>query len=455
MRSETAGGSGSAVAGPPGGGRLSAVVEEVGGRPAIVARMESSGRQEPLTAVSGEAVAAAATHSLEARIPFVAVLSTSGTDLHEGVEALHGWGRAAKVLASCSGVVPVAIAVAGPTLAGPSLLLGLADIVVMSQGALAYVSGPQAVQEMTARQVDAFELGGASVHGRLTGVATAEAETPGDALATIGDILSYLPPNADDTPPIVECDDPLTRPTPELGTILPASATGAYDVREVISAIVDHGELMELRPRWAPQLVTALAHVGGHPVGIVANQPMMLAGTLDIAASQKGARFVSFCDSFNIPLLTLVDTPGFLPGKDLEWRGMIRHGAELAFAYAEATVPRICLVMRKAYGGAYIVMDSKAMGSDLTFAWPQAEIAVMGAQGAAQILHRRDDPATRAAKEAEYKDKLLTPWVAAERGLVDDVIDPQETRSVISSGLATLLTKRERLRPRKHANGPL
>ena len=436
-------------------GRISAGVEQVGGRPAVVVRSNPSPGQDSLTAAAGEAVAAAANHALAARLPFVGVISTSGSDMGDGVGSLHGWGHAAKALANCSGVVPIALSVVGSTLAGPALLLGLADFVVMTPDATAYVSGPQAVAELTARHVAPADLGGSSVHSRLTGVAAVDASSDDDAIAIIGSLFSYLPAHSDQQPPVLRCHDPVDRPTPELRDVLPLTATGSYDVRHVVDTIVDDGEMLELRPRWAPQLVTGLARIGGHPVGVVANQPNALAGTLDIAASQKGARFVAMCDSFNLPILTLVDTPGFLPGKDLEWRGMIRHGAELAFAYAEATTPRVCLVLRKAYGGAYIVMDSKAMGSDLTLAWPSAEIAVMGAQGAVQILHRRSDPETRAAAEADYRDTLLTPWIAAERGLVDEVIDPSETRASIASGLSVLVRKRERLRPRKHANGPL
>jgi propionyl-CoA carboxylase beta chain len=237
--------------------------------------------------------------------------------------------------------------------------------------------------------------------------------------------------------------------------LLPASATGSYDVRRVIEAVADDGGYLEVRAAWAPQLVTALCRIEGRPVGVVANQPQSMAGTLDIAASQKGARFVAFCDSFNIPLLTLVDTPGFMPGKDLEWRGMIRHGAQLVFSYAEATVPRVCLILRKAYGGAYIVMDSKGMGNDMCLAWPSAEVAVMGAQGAVQILHRREDDETRARLQGEYEERYLNPYVAAERGFVDEVIDPADTRRAVAAALRLLSTKRERLVTRKHGNGPL
>jgi len=223
----------------------------------------------------------------------------------------------------------------------------------------------------------------------------------------------------------------------------------------VAAALADDHDVTELWSRWSPQLVTAIGRIGGRSVGFIANQPQALAGTLDIAASQKGAKFVRFCDAFNLSLVTLVDTPGFLPGKDLEWRGMIRHGAELAFAYAEATVPRVCVILRKAFGGAYIVMDSRGLGNDLCFAWPCAEIAVMGAEGAVQILHRRAAPEQRAELQAEYTERFLTPWEAAERGFVDEVIDPADTRSVVARALDALESSREHLPGRKHTIGPL
>jgi propionyl-CoA carboxylase beta chain len=254
--------------------------------------------------------------------------------------------------------------------------------------------------------------------------------------------------------PLWPSNDPVGRSTPELRQIIPDRKAATYDVREVIRAVADEGEHRELWPRWAGQIVTGLTRIGGIPVGVVANQPRILAGTLDIAASQKAARFVRFCDSFNLPIVSLVDTPGFLPGKDLEWRGMIRHGAELAFAYAQATVPRICLILRKAFGGAYIVMDSRGMGNDICLAWPGAEIAVMGASGAVQILHRGLEPGERSNREAEYEAAFLNPWQAGERGLVDQVIDPADTRRILAAVLAQLTTKREQVVGRKHDAGP-
>jgi acetyl-CoA carboxylase carboxyltransferase component len=275
-----------------------------------------------------------------------------------------------------------------------------------------------------------------------------------DVDGAVAELLEYLPSNTDELPPSAPVSDSVLRPTPELRSVIPDRKAATYDARDVVRSLSDDGECKELWPRWAGQLVTAFGRLGGTPVGFVANQPRILAGTLDIAASQKGARFVRLCDSFNLPIVSLVDTPGFLPGKDLEWRGMIRHGAELAFAYAQATVPRLCLIMRKAFGGAYIVMDSRGIGNDVCLAWPGAEVAVMGASGAVQILHRGLEPGERADRELAYEDAYLNPWPAAERGLVDEVVDPAESRIVLCSILRQLCTKRELIMGRKHDAGP-
>lgn len=432
---------------------VKAGIEDLDGRPVVLVRTDPA---SPLTSSGGTTIAAAARLALEARLPLVIALSTSGASVAEGIDALHGLGEAARAITACSGVVPVCIAVAGAALAGPALLLGLADVVVMTPEALAFVCGPRMVSAFTGVGITMTELGGAEVHTARTGVAALLAADIPDALASLGDILSYLPSNCDQEAPVyLASGDPSDRPTPELRDILPASERGSYDVRAVAHVLADHGAILELRPDWAPQLVTALARIDGRPVGLVANQPQSLAGTLDIAAAQKGARFVAWCDAFNLPIVTLVDTSGFLPGKDLEWRGMIRHGAQLVFAYARATVPRICVILRKAYGGAYIVMDSASMGSDLCLAWPSAEVAVMGAAPAVQILYRREDAESQLRRVDEYRAEHLTPWKVAERGLVDVVIDPAETRAVLSAGLGTLATKREHLIARKHANSPL
>ena len=303
--------------------------------------------------------------------------------------------------------------------------------------------------------VDNDELGGAMIHARQSGAASLVVPDTEAAEVAIADLLAYLPDHNDAEAPFWPSTDPVDRLCPEAGELLPTLPTGSYDVRDVMAAIVDDAAVLEVRERWAPNVVTALATIGGRPVGLVGNQPVAIAGTLDIPSSQKAARFVAFCDAFNLPIVTLVDTPGFYPGKDLEWRGMIRHGAQLVFAYGRATVPRVCVILRKSYGGAYIVMDSKRMGNDLCLAWPTAELAVMGAGQASAILMRRSTADERAAFEADYSSRLLNPYIAAERGYVDAVIEPAQTRSVIASALEMLGAKRERLVGRKHDNTPL
>jgi acetyl-CoA carboxylase carboxyltransferase component len=426
-----------------------------GGRPVVSARAQPSDRGRALTADSAAALASAAELARQRRLPLVLWLASSGSDLAEGVAALDGWGRVAGAMARCSGTVPVVVVVDGALLSGPALLLGLADAVVMTSRAVAYVSGPAAVAELTGVAVRPAQLGGAGVHATRSGVATVVVPDADQARATVDQLLSFLPAHCDELPPVYPSADPVTRATPELRDVIPERATGSYDVRKVIAPVADDGRVFELRPSWAPQLVTALVRVGGHPVGVVANQPQALSGTLDIAASQKGAHFVAFCDAFNVGILTLVDTSGFMPGRDLEWRGIIRHGAELVFAYAEATVPRVCLVLRKAYGGAYIVMDSKGMGNDFCIAWPSAELAVLGAEAAVSIVHRRADDDAKARLVEEYRRDLLNPYVAAERGYVDMVIDPAGTRLTVARCFATLRSKREQLVARKHGNSPL
>jgi acetyl-CoA carboxylase carboxyltransferase component len=436
-------------------GTISAGVEELGGRPAMVVRSVSVLRRGALSIDDGETMRAAAASALAWRIPVVMVLASSGADVSEGVASLHGWGRAARALTLCSGIVPVVMVVTGPALSGPALLLGIADLVVMTTDAFAFVSGPAMVEEFTGVRIGIHQLGGTAMHARSSGLCTIEASSEAGALAHVDHLLSLLPAHADELAPRTEVSAHGAERIDSLGGIIPDRATSSYDVRQVAAAIADDHEVTELWTRWSPQLVTALGRIGGRAVGFVANQPQALAGTLDIAASQKGARFVRFCDSFNLPLVTLVDTPGFLPGKDLEWRGMIRHGAELAFAYAEATVPRVCVILRKAFGGAYIVMDSKGLGNDLCFAWPGAEIAVMGAEGAVQILHRRAGPEEQETLRDEYAERFLTPWQAAERGFVDAVIEPEDTRTVVAGALDALETSRELLPGRKHTVGPL
>ena len=351
--------------------------------------------------------------------------------------------------------MPTITIVTGPAVSGPALLIGLADFVIMTKESYAFVSGPTMVAEFTGVAISHDELGGTDAHAKHSGVASLVVDDFDGAKAALEHLLTYLPNNVDEVATPIASGDPSDRSLTDVFRIIPDSTTGSYDVRKVIREIADDGELLEVRERWAANVVTAFITIDGETVGVVANQPMVLAGTLDIPASQKAARFVSFCDAFNISILTLVDTPGFYPGKDLEWRGMIRHGGQLVFAYARASVPRVCVILRKSYGGAYIVMDSKKMGNDICLAWPSAELAVMGAGQAAAILQRRATPEERAAFEADYSERLLNPYVAAERGYVDAVIDPADTRKEIASALTMLRDKREKLARRKHDNTPL
>ena len=436
-------------------GAVHADVREFGERLVVWVEVDAESRRGALSSDGSSILEAAAVLAHSKGLPLVCIMRSSGADIVEGFAALHGWGRAARALADCSGVVPTVFVVDGPAVSGPALLLGLADHVVMTDAAYAFVSGPTMVTEFTGVQIDNDELGGAASHARYSGAATLIAPDLETALALAVQLLAYLPQHNDEEPPRWTTDDPIERTTPEAGALIPPTSTGSYDVRDIIRVVCDDGEMLELRARWASNVITAFATIGGMPVGIVANQPIVLAGTLDIPASQKAARFVSMCDAFNLPIITLVDTPGFYPGKDLEWRGMIRHGAQLVFAYARASVPRICVILRKSYGGAYIVMDSKMMGNDMCLAWPWAELAVMGAGQAAAILQRRATPEERALFEADYADRLLNPYIAAERGYVDAVIDPAETRYIIGETLRALVDKREQLQPRPHDNSPL
>jgi acetyl-CoA carboxylase carboxyltransferase component len=440
------------------GGAVEAGIVDLHGHTVAWFRLAGGDTHGALGPVEGQTITTLVRRAVDAGVPVVGVLDTGGADARHGVASLHAWGTVARALTQASGVVPISLVVAGACVSGPALLLGLADLVVVTDDAIAYVSGPDTVEAMTGRRVSRAVLGGAAVHAGRSGVAHLVAPDEDEALALVADVLSFLPPNVSELPPVFTSTDPDERPCYRAAAIVPAGANQPYDVRELVADVVDDGELLELRPTHAPAILTGFARIGGRPVGIVANQPLHLAGTLDIDASKKAARFVRFCDSFGVPLVTFVDTPGFLPGVEQEWRGMIRHGAQLAFAYALASVPRLCVVVRKAYGGAYIVMDAKGMGNDLCVSWPGAELAVMGPSGAVAILNRRElaaDPSAKERLEAEYAAAYCTPRVALERGYVDRLIEPHETRAVLARGLRALAAKRERLPNRKHENTPL
>ncbi|MDQ1437895.1 MAG: hypothetical protein QOK43_1524 [Acidimicrobiaceae bacterium] len=436
---------------------VEADIRVLGGQEVAFFRLAEGPHRGAIGEDEGRSIETLVHTAVDVGVPIVGVLATSGAEIGGGVASLAAWGRVAAAMAHASGVVPIVLAVVGPCVSGPSLLLGLADVVVMSADGFAFVSSPISVAAITGLQVEAADLGGPAVHTMRSGVAALVADDEVGALEAVIHVLAFLPDNNMSEPTVWPTDDPVERPCERAARVVPDSANASYDVRVVVADVVDDAELLELWAGFAPNLVTALATIDGRPVGIIANQPQALAGTLDIEASQKGARFVQLCDAFNIPLVTFVDTPGFQPGKDIEWRGMIRKGAQLVHAYAAATVPRVCVVLRKAYGGAYIVMDSKGVGNDFCVAWPGAEMAVMGAAGAVEILHGRRGvtDAERAELEADYAARFCTPATAARRGFVDDVIDPLATRQVVALALRALRRKRERLPRRGHANTPL
>lgn len=393
--------------------------------------------------------------------PVIGLCDGAGARIQEGVTALAGYGGIFQRITRSSGVIPQISVMLGPCAGGAAYAPALTDFVFMVRGiSQMFITGPDVVQTVTGEAVSHEGLGGADVHSTQSGVAAFAYDDEASCLDDVRYLMSLLPANNRELPPAVRVSDPVDRPTTGLLDLVPAEGQRAYDMRAVIAEIVDDGEFFEIHEVWATNIVCALARLGGSTVGLVANQPSRFAGALDINASEKAARFVQTCDAFNIPLVTLVDVPGFLPGVGQEHSGIIRHGAKLLYAYCNATVPRIQVILRKAYGGAYIVMDSRSVGADLSFAWPTNEIAVMGAEGAANVIFRRDiaaaeDPeARRTQRIDEYREQLMHPYYAAERGLVDDVIDPASTRQVLVRSLAVLRHKHRSLPTRKHGNQP-
>jgi acetyl-CoA carboxylase carboxyltransferase component len=400
--------------------------------------------------------------AISAGAPLIGLNDSGGARIQEGVMALAGYGGIFRRNVRASGVIPQISVLLGPCAGGAAYSPALTDFVFMVRDTgQMYLTGPDVVHTVTGERVSHDELGGADVHGTRSGLATFVYEDEHSCLEDVRYLVSLLPANNLEPPLVGRERGAVDDVRPRLAEIVPAEPNKPYDIRDVIAEIVDDGEYLELHESWAGNIVCALARIDAHVVGVVANQPLVLAGVLDIKASEKAARFVRFCDSFNIPLVTLVDVPGFLPGTDQEHSGIIRHGAKLLYAYCEATVPRVAVVVRKAYGGAYIVMDSRSIGADLVFAWPTNEIAVMGAEGAVNVIFRKElaaasDPARlRAELIAEYTEQLVHPFYAAERGLVDDVIDPAQTRAAVARGLAMLRHKREMPVQRKHGNHPL
>ncbi|WP_020141373.1 acyl-CoA carboxylase subunit beta [Streptomyces sp. 351MFTsu5.1] len=393
--------------------------------------------------------------------PLVSLNDGAGARIQEGVTALAGYGGIFQRNTRSSGVIPQISVMLGPCAGGAAYSPALTDFVFMvRETSQMFITGPDVVKAVTGEEITQNGLGGADVHAATSGVAHFAYDDEEECIEDVRYLLSLLPANNRELAPVERSGDPVDRLNDSLLDLVPAAAGQAYDIRKVIEEVVDDGEYFEVHPLWATNIVCAFARLDGHVVGVVANQPAAMAGVLDIDASEKGARFVQFCDAFNIPLVTLVDVPGFLPGVDQEHNGVIRRGAKLLYAYCNATVPRISLVLRKAYGGAYIVMDSRSIGADLALAWPTNEIAVMGAEGAANVIFRREinaaeDPdALRERRIEEYKSELMHPYYAAERGLIDDVIDPRETRTVLIRSLEMLRAKHADLPSRKHGNAP-
>ena len=400
--------------------------------------------------------------AMRAGAPIVGLNDSGGARIQEGVLSLGGYADIFLRNTLASGVVPQISAILGPCAGGAVYSPAITDFNVMVKGSsYMFVTGPDVIKTVTHEDVSKDDLGGAMTHNEKSGVAHFAVENDRECIALVRELLSFMPSNNLDEPPRRPTDDPVDREDAALDSLVPPSANQPYDMHDLIRSIADDGAFLEVHEHYAKNIVVGFARLGGRPVGIVANQPAHLAGTLDINASVKGARFVRFCDCFNIPLVTFEDVPGFLPGTVQEYGGIIRHGAKLLYAYAEATVPKVTVITRKAYGGAYCVMSSKHIRTDFNYAWPTAEIAVMGAEGAVNILYKREidkaaDPAAmRAEKIAEFREKFANPFVAAERGFIDEVIRPRTTRRRLIQALATLATKRDRNPPKKHGNIPL
>ncbi len=400
--------------------------------------------------------------ALENGAPVIGINDSGGARIQEGVDALAAYGEIFYRNVMASGVVPQVSVIMGPCAGGAVYSPALTDFTFMVEGTgRMFITGPDVIKAVTREEVSAEELGGAEVHNRLSGVAHFAAPSDEETLDLVQRLLSYLPSNNADDPPYVPPTDPPDRVDETLDSLVPEDPARGYDMREVIHSIVDDRDFLEVQERFAPNLIVGFARMGGHVVGIVAQQPPVLAGVLDSDSSDKGARFIRFCDCFNVPLLTLTDTPGFLPGVAQEHGGIIRHGAKMIYAYAEASVPKISVITRKAYGGAYIVMSSKHLRGDVCLAWPGAEIAVMGPQGAVNVIFRRelkaadDSDGLREELVRDYREKFATPYVAAARGYLDGVIAPHETRPRVIRALEMLRHKRVQRPPRKHGNIPL
>jgi len=414
--------------------------------------------------VMAEKIIKIAEFALKNGMPLIGISDSGGARIQEGVASLSGYGRIFRLNTRSSGVIPQISLILGPCAGGSAYSPAITDFTVMvNETSHMFITGPEVIKTVTGEEIGMEELGGAHTHNTKTGVAHYLAENEDDAIDYVKALLSYLPSNNTDGTPLLPATETLATKVSdtELDTLVPDSPNQPYDMKVLIQALLDEGEFLEVHELFAPNILVGFGRVEGHSVGIVANQPLQLAGTLDIDSSEKAARFVRFCDAFSIPVITLVDVPGFLPGTEQEWNGIIRRGAKLLYAYGEASVPLITLITRKAYGGAFIVMGSKYIGADVNLAWPTAEIAVMGAQGAVNILYRKElseakEPEKRRSELVEeYNETLANPYLAAERGFIDAVIEPNQTREYITKALRSLRNKRDVLPARKHGNIPL
>lgn len=400
--------------------------------------------------------------ALKMGAPIIAINDSGGARIQEGIASLNGYAEIFRNIIESSGIIPQISVIMGPAAGGAVYAPALTDWVFMtSNTSYMFVTGPNVVKEVLNEEISSEELGGAEIHARKSGVANMIYDDEENTIIAVRKFLSYLPSNNLENPPVAAPAKETPDVNPRLRDIVPDDPNKAYDVRDVINLLVDRNSFFETSELYARSLITGFGRLNGSTIGIVANQPKVLAGVLDIDSSTKGARFIRFCDAFNIPILTLEDVPGFLPGRDQEHSGIIRHGAKLLFAYAEATVPRITVILRKAYGGAYIVMNSKGMGGDFNYAWPSAEIAVMGPDGAVAILYRRElaeaeDPVTlKKELVKKYREKVANPFIADERGYIDEVIDPAHTRARLLTAFAALSNKSVKTPSRKHGNIPL
>ena len=436
----------------------------VDGRPIALYSQDFTVFGGSLGEVHADKIVKIADFALKSGIPLIGINDSGGARIQEGVASLNGYGKIFRLNTRSSGVIPQISLILGPCAGGSAYSPALTDFTVMvKETSNMFITGPDVIKTVTGEDVGMEELGGALTHNTKSGNAHYMADSEADAIDYVKALLSYLPSNNMDGSPVLPPTQTLDKKASDtaLNELIPDSPNQPYDMKKLIQAIVDESEFLEVHSLYAPNIVVGFARMEGQSIGIIANQPSQLAGTLDINSSEKAARFLRFCDAFNIPILTLVDVPGFMPGIEQEWNGIIRRGAKLLYAYAEASVPLVTLITRKAYGGAFIVMGSKYLGSDINFAWPTAEIAVMGAQGAVNILYRKelagsdDVDAKRAELITDYTEKFSNPYLAAERGTIDSVIEPEDSRQYITKAFRTLKTKRDILPARKHGNIPL